>query len=197
MWHKSLQDLQLSNDSWEWISNTGSLTKFLEKQAGLEKLCIHLIEQSWRTASSEQIERLNMARHSKILERKIVMTVMNRPWMFARTYFTEQASNYFGYDLNNLACKSLGNMLSENYPELYRGEFEYAFLDRDNHFYHNMIELLKKYKIKIDLTNNIISNKFIMRRSIFYLKNVALLNIDEIFLPDLINSMLKLEVSVI
>lgn len=194
MWHKSLNELNLSLDDWGWIAKRGSLTEFLEKQAGIEKLDITLLEQGWRNASSEEQSRLLLDKN-KILERKIVMTVMGQPWMFARTYFTSKASEYLGQALGQLSNNSLGILISKFYPELYRGDFEFCYYNNNSRIYADIIDLLKTVNLNIDTGRNIIFNKLITRRSIIYYDNLPFFNIDETFLPAFINKMLNLEVA--
>lgn len=91
MWQQSLQQLDLKDNNWAWLAFEGSLTKFLQQQACPEDLVIKLLQQNWRMPSHEQQSRLQIDNNSEIIERQIVMTVMNRPWLFARTYFTSAA----------------------------------------------------------------------------------------------------------
>lgn len=207
MWHTSLQSLDLADDSWSWIAYRGSLTKLLEHHANCERLVINLLQQSWRTAGYEELTRLELEDSDDILERQIVMTVMKKPWVYARTYFCKYASDYFGDDLCNLATNSLGNLIEKHYPLLKRGRFEFAYLSSDSKgsdkiLFDNIIKSLVDRQFDIDITNNILRNKLLIRRSLFFLDNLKLnqnkvmFNIDEVFLPALINNMFKLEVDI-
>lgn len=200
MWQKNLQQLDLKDNNWAWLAVDGSLTKFLQQQAYPEDLTIKLLQQNWRMPTKEQQLHLQLFDNSEILERHIVMTVMNRPWLFARTSFTRAASNYMGDKLSNLSSNSLGELIAKSFPGLYREHFEFAYLDSSSSLLREIIETLKNNKLELDLVNNIIRNKLIIRRSLFYRNNnhdkLALFNIDEVFLPALVNKMLNLEVEV-
>ncbi len=205
MWHNSLQLLDLADDCWSWIAYRGSLTKLLEHQAGCERLVINLLQQSWRIAGYEEQMRLGLEDSDEVFERQIVMTVMKKPWVYARSYFTKYASSYLGSDLNNLASNSLGTLIDKHYPILKRGKFEFSYLSAnssgsDKILFEGIIKSLADRGFEIDIQNNIIRNKLLVRRSLFFLDNLKLnsdsvmFNIDEVFLPALINSMLRLEV---
>lgn len=195
MWHNSLQDINLKEKRWSWLANTGSLTKYLNQQAGHENLVIKLLAQYWRVPVIDERMRLELPNEfNEILERNIVMTVMNRPWVFARTCFTKRASDLLGADLSNLASNSLGELMQKSYPKIMRGELQFAYLQHHDHLFHHLLSLLSSNNYTVTPENNIIRNRFVMRRSLFYLENTILFNIDEIFLPALINKMLHLEV---
>lgn len=207
MWHSSLHSLDLADDCWSWLAYRGSLTNLLEHEAGCERLVINLLQQSWRIAGYEEQQRLELEDTDEILERQIVMTVMKKPWVFARTYFSKQASDYFGDELHNLATNSLGTLIDKHYPLLKRGRFEFSFLTANSKgssklLFNNIIKQLANNELDTDLTNNLIRNKLLIRRSLFYLDNLklqktqAMFNIDEVFLPALINKKLNLEVLV-
>lgn len=226
IWHKKLTDLDLKyqypnwQKDWQWLLYKGSLTKFMRNIAMPEDLVIDLISQNWRIADDYEKNRLNLKNNFNInfnvfniLERKILMSVINQPWMFARSYFNYEAVDFFGDDLRNLGNKSLGDLIFKYYIDDYdiynkssmvgitgitsiisRTEFEYSYIDLDfikNN--HNYIEL-KKYITQ----NNILNNKLIARRSLYYLNSMEcpLFNLEEIFLPDFINKILNLEVNI-
>lgn len=203
MWHKSLQDLKLSDTAWSWVSYPNSLTEYLTQQAGQEDLIIRLLGQHWRMPTHEEQQRLaltNNITENKVLERKIVMTVMNRPWIYAKTYFNQEASNLLGNHLRKLGNNSLGLLMANLFPNISRGHFEFAYFDQDTSEYKNIINHLASFNYRIDTAHNIIRNKLLVRRSLFYTdsnisnKQQALFNIDEVFLPELINKILNLEV---
>lgn len=200
-WHNNLESIDLRGENWAWLAYSHSLTKFLNKQAGKERLVIELLSQQWRVPSSLEQARLNLDQPDKIFDRKIVMTVINKPWIFARTYFTQAASDYLGQDLNLLASNSLGELIYNNYPNVSRGKFQFGYLDSSDSLFKSMIELLQHYNPSLvtdlyrDMENSIICKKLIIRRSQFLLdQHTILFNIDEVFMPVLINKMLKLEV---
>jgi chorismate-pyruvate lyase len=194
MWYNSLQEINLIDSCWSWLANTGSLTKYLNQQAGREDLVIKLLTQHWRAPVSDECLRLQLQNSNEILERKIVMTVMNRPWLFARTYFSKRASELMGRDLGNLAANSLGALIEKSYPHIIRGQLQFAFLHNNEQMFQSILKLLTNNNYLINPDNNILRNKFIMRRSLYYYNDMILFNIDEVFLPALINKMLQLEV---
>lgn len=205
MWHKSITSINLNDRCWSWLTQSGSLTKFLAQQAGKEDLIIKLLGQHWRSPSQDEKKRLNITNDNKGLERKIVMLVMNKPWLFARTFFTAHASEILGDDLRNLASNSLGALIDKYYPLITRGTFEYSLLDKDNFLYNELMNSLLQNNHNINTANYIMRNKLIIRRSLFFyndpknqniIDKPVLFNIDEVFLPDLVNKMLNLEVVV-
>ena len=199
-WYESLAELNLNHKAWLWLQNPNSLTKFLKKQAGHETLTIHLLNQQWRAPSLQEQKRLDISGLHEVLERKIFMSVMNKPWLYARTYFSKKASHYFGNDLNKLSSNSLGELIAHAYPQIVRGSFEFAFVTSNDSLFTDIFNILQQYNSNLsmmlqrDLTNSILRDKLIVRRSLFYLHQDILFNIDEIFLPALINKILNLEV---
>jgi chorismate-pyruvate lyase len=173
------------------IIHTGSSTKLLKSKVSPEQVDLNLLSQRWRGASKAELNRLcltfNTDTSIELLERSIVMLVKNKPWIYARSYFSKQACDYLSVDLINLGNKFLGELLINKYPDIVRGGFEYAILSPkyDYDLYNNIINYLNN---KTNVTGlRKIANKLIIRRSLYKLNNITLFNLDEIFLPEFSN----------
>lgn len=212
-WHNSLADLnpKYAHTSWSWLAYPDSLTAFLRNKASNEKLIISVLSQKWCTPFlTERLvdqteDSTNLDKHlSKYLERKIIMTVMNQPWLFARSLFNYNALQYFGDRLVNLGNNSLGDMIA-NY-NINRTKFEFSYVNYNDKLYSEISDCLSVNDYNLE-DNNILSKKLIIRRSLYYLVNnndsniehgkTILFDLEEVFLPALINKMLNLEIDVV
>ncbi|MBP9722381.1 MAG: chorismate lyase [Gammaproteobacteria bacterium] len=182
-WQNFIPELDLANIG-SVLQYSGSLTQLLNNYASQEQLTLDLklLKQDFCQPSQLESERLNLSQEINILQRIIVMSVNHdKPWLYARSYFTPEGVAYLGSDLLNLGNNSLGSVIANfDNSRVHRNHFEYGHV--------SLSEILNKNLDKYFGYNNLLA-----RRSLFILDNKQILfNLDEVFLPALINKLIKI-----
>lgn len=183
-WYNSLDSLNLAAkvSDMSWLQDGGSLTKYLKDHHCGQQLTLKLLHQGWCQATDEESMRLGTANKSDILERIVYESSEGIPFVYARSYYSPFAVEYFGNDLLNLGDGFLGELITNKYPELYntRGSFEFAKLSPND---PQCIVM----QHRLNITQH---EKLIARRSLFKLENKILFNLEELFFPVLIRQLL-------
>lgn len=105
--------------------NKGSMTSLLKK-LGDGKVSVKLLEQRWQRPQTSEIKGL-AANDDWGIGREVILSCFDQPWMFARTFISEQVVQSQGTRFSALGARPIGELLFNN-PLCHRGEFSVACL---------------------------------------------------------------------
>ena len=163
----SILKAELSDELYDWLTNTGSLTARLKQHCEVFSVQV-LIEGNYPLSADEQAQ-LNLT-ESQGFVREVLLKLDGVPWVFARSVMP--LSTVCGEDnaLANLGNKPLGAVLFSQ-PDMQRSSIEVAKFEQNSPLQH----VMQRFNTGTDMT-------LFGRRSCFLLSGKSLL-VSEVFLP--------------
>ncbi len=168
---RRLKLCQIPADTYDWLSDTGSLTARL-KRTCKQSFRVRLISQGWGRALYTEGRLLGMRRGEAAIVREVELLIDEVPWVFARTVIPATSLRGPAKQLTMLGTKPLGEVLFAD-PRTERVVMEMAQL----RMRHN---LFNKAVASIDGQ----PEQLWGRRTLFHLAGFPLL-VNELFLPAL------------
>lgn len=105
--------------------NKGSMTSLLKKLSD-GKVSVKLLEHRWQRPQASEIEWL-APNDGWGIGREVILNCFDQPWMFARTFISEQVVQSQGRRFSSLGTRPIGELLFKN-PLCHRSEFSVACL---------------------------------------------------------------------
>jgi len=163
----SILKAELSENLYDWLTNTGSLTARLKQYCQAFTVQV-LIEGNYPLSADEQAQ-LNLI-ESQGFVREVLLKLDGIPWVFARSVMPLSTVSGADNALANLGCKPLGAVLFSQ-PDMQRSSIEVAKFEQNSPLQH----VMQRFNDGDPMT-------LFGRRSCFLLSNKSLL-VSEVFLP--------------
>ncbi|MBS0358722.1 MAG: chorismate lyase [Proteobacteria bacterium] len=154
----------------------GSMTHHMESICHSVKIDAHIEHHGFACRDERQL--LDLPYRQMVWVREITMVCDGEPWLFGRTVIPQKTLVGYWKRLTRLRSIPLGAVLFRD-PNIVRGEYEIAQLDKHHFLYNKSRRYLENDK-----------DYLWARRSQFYLDENPLL-LSEVFLPAMIKRIMK------
>jgi len=173
-----VENMALTPELQEWLSDKGSLTQRLRKLSS-EHLQLSLLSAQWEELSPNNCEYLKVEAQQAWC-RTVIFSHDNKLWEWAKTVIPHNSLTAETKVLFQWGNQPLGDLLFTD-PSLYRSDFEFRRVAEEENFYR---------EISI-LYSSSVPSSFLMRRSLLYFRQKPLM-IYECFLPDLLRKITEI-----
>lgn len=137
-------NLNTSNEWWDWITNSGSLTKRL-KEKSVGNFQVEIVAEQWQSNLPRNLRVLfgPVADGHRFWSRKVVLSGNSKPWVQAHTLLPEHSLESPLREVVELNEKPLGEYLF-NHPDLIRTEMDVTAVGSDTWARRSLFYLFDK-----------------------------------------------------